>query len=160
MPFLHGDMNGRHNFPGKAALNPILALLFVVGMIVKNTEEPIKVRKYAYIYLLISVIPTIFTLPADNPNMLRTYTSLPSIIYFICSALISLQIVADKLFNKTLVALLIFIFISISSAYELRTYFIYQSRVFRNSFEITCSLNEIIYKNPIPLNCRVRKDLF
>lgn len=160
MPFLHGDMNGRHNFPGKAALNPILALLFILGMILKNTKEHNNIRKYAYVYLLLSVIPTVFTLPADNPNMLRTYTALPSIIYFVCSALISLQILLGKFFKKSVVTLLIVILVTLSSVYELRTYFTYQARVFRNSFEITCPLKDVVYKNPIPLNCRVRKDLF
>jgi 4-amino-4-deoxy-L-arabinose transferase-like glycosyltransferase len=122
-----GDMNGRHNYTGKPALNPILGLLFVAGFIlalirIRNFHNTLFLLLFAF-----SLIPTLFTYPSENPNMLRTYTALPSVVYFIGLALTALFQRFSK--NKIIVATVLFLIV-ISSLYELRTYFVYQSRIF------------------------------
>src|SRR3989344_1169141 len=80
---ISGDMNGRHNFPGKPALNPILGILFIVGLILSARNIHEFRNKLFLFYFLLSISPTLLTLPLDNPNILRTFTVLPSVIYFI-----------------------------------------------------------------------------
>lgn len=157
---LRGDMNGRHNFPGKAALNPILGLFFLAGFIqaLKNIRKP---NNQLFIGLfVISLIPTLLTEPGDNPNMLRSVTALPSIAYF--SVLPLIRIYNLKFRYKNLLLLVTCLLFLVSSIYELRTYFQFQSRVMRNSFEVKCSIQQVInYKiRDIPKNCRVNKNEF
>lgn len=160
MFFFAGDMNGRHNFPGKPALNPLLGIFFVVGLIqgLKNIHKPNN-QLFAGLFFL-SLIPTLFTIPADNPNMLRTVTALPSIVYFSVLPLIRIYNLRHQFKNLMLFAFCILLLVS--SLYELRTYFLFQSRVMKNSFEIKCNIQEVIkYKiREIPKNCRVNKNEF
>ncbi len=162
MPFTTGDYNGRHNFPGKPALNPILGLLFLLGMFVVNSKENKEVRKYMFVYIFISALPTLMTKTSDNPSMLRTITVLPGIIYFICSGILSgYYIIYGKILKQRLhTTLLISVLIIISIFYELRTYFIYQSRVTKNSFEVICPLEKVVNLASVPTECRVNKNMF
>ncbi len=156
-----GDMNGRHNFPGKPALNPIQLIFFVGGLILalKNFR---KTENYIFlIYLVVAFIPVLISLPVQNPNMLRSIAALPPIAYFTTltiSAFLGWKVWKSKNL-KLLVVIGLFV---LSSLYELRTYFAFQSRVFRNSFEITCSLEKVkdTYIHAIPKNCRVQKNEF
>ena len=85
-----GDMNGRHNFPGKPALNPILGILFILGLIISIKDIRRPQNQLMILYFVISIIPTVFTKSTDNPNMLRTFTVLPSISYFVILSIIFL----------------------------------------------------------------------
>lgn len=154
---ISGDLNGRHNFPGKSALNPILGILFILGIILAGRNIHDYRNKIFLFYFLISIFPTLITQPIDNPNMLRTFTVLPSAIYFI---VYSIKNIAEYKFNfnKKTIYLLIAVLISLSSIYELNTYFKYQSRVFRNAFEVKCPIEEVI--NKIPKRCLVSKNEF
>lgn len=157
---LDGDMNGRHNFPGKPAINSILGLLLLFGLGRAFKEKDNIYNQLFLGLLLISILPSIFTYAKDNPNMLRTFTAIPSVIYFIGLGIES--IFAIKKLKKEILASIIILIVMTSSFYELRTYFLFQSRVFRNSFEIICSLADAIkYEvDKIPLRCRVSKNLF
>lgn len=150
---LEGDMNGRHNYPGKPVLNPLLGLLFLAGVGLaaaqyRNTHTIL----FAGFFLL-SLLPAVLTKTEDNPNMLRTFTAIVFIPYVIGLMLKSYR----GLFQAVLILVLV-----LSAGYELRTYFLFQSRVMKNSFEVTCSLPEVIkYKREnIPKKCRVQKNLF
>ena len=168
MPFWKGDMNGRHNFPGKSALNPILAILFLVGLLqfcFNNSSSPRKRESinpsiFFLGYFIISLVPTILTAPSDNPNMLRTFTMIPAIIYFIG---IGVQYIFDKspkfIYSKSVTFIFLFL-ILVSSLYELRTYFMFQSRVFNNSFEVNCPLKNVVDKPIVPKECRLQKNMF
>lgn len=129
MLFTKGDMNGRHNFPGKPALNPILGTLLLIGIVIsiKNFEN--SYNKIFLFYFLISLLPALMTYSWENPNMLRTYTSLPSIVFFIGQGLIFLFKKNIQIIFLTLIAI-----ICISSAYEMHTYFVYQPLSFKHSF--------------------------
>lgn len=130
MLFTQGDLNGRHNYPGKPAINPILGALGIVGIFVglrKWREFP---NQLFLAYLAIAIAPTLLTYPWENPNMLRTYTALPALFYFIGLALYE-GIERGKKYALPIVILLVLL----SSAYELRTYFKYQVQVFPHAFE-------------------------
>lgn len=160
IPFVNGDMNGRHNFPGKAALNPILGLLLIGGLITKKSNESKHIRHAALAYIVLSVIPTLATAPNDNPSMLRTFTAIAPLFYFIGTFLDSLVIILKQHMKEWIVAMVIGAIVVLSVVYELRTYFYFQSHVFRNAFEITCPLGEMINTDPIPDSCLVQHDMF
>ena len=149
-----GDLNGRHNFPGKPSFNPILGTFFVIGLII-TTKELFKFPNNLFLfYFILGLVPTFFTLPPDNPNMLRLFTTLPSSIYFVIYGIKNILTVNHKKYLPYIFVGLIIM----SSILELRTYFKYQSRVFRNSFEVKCQINEVI--NKIPKRCLVSKNEF
>jgi len=156
MFFAKGDMNGRHNYPGKPALNPILGILFILGLInsIKNWKKSYNL--FAVGYFLLAVFPALMTYPWENPNMLRTYTVLPSVIYFIGNAIIILETAASKILkNKMkspeyLILYILYFILIFSSFYELRTYFKYQSVVFTHSFQIKLPLEKAIKVKILP----------
>lgn len=151
---IKGDMNGRHNFPGKAALNPVLASLFIIGLIFAMKQLNNFNNKFFIFYFLVSIIPTLFTNPQENPNMLRTFTAIPAVIYFI-------GLTIAKLRQKKIIFRLLLFMIILSSIYELHTYFNYQNRVFRNSFELTCPVEKLVDKDrPYPKECLVSRNEF
>ena len=152
---IKGDVNGRHNYPLKPALNPILGLLFVIGFAVAIKSAFVKTtadkqwdnnnNKLFLFYFLLSILPAIMTYPWENPNMLRTYTILPSVVYFIGNAIIILETAASKIIvKKKFISCFLFLVILFSCLYELRTYFKYQSIVFNQSFEIKLPLEKAI----------------
>lgn len=144
-----GDLNGRHNYPGKPIVNPILAILSVAGLFlaireVFNPSPKTVPRKPIYffiLYFLVSLLPTLFTYPHENPSNLRTFTVIPSLLFFIA---ISLKWIFLKLNAKKTVIALVSILILFSSLYELRTYFMYQTQVFDQAFDMKGNLKELI----------------
>jgi len=146
MLFTKGDMNGRHNYPGKPALNPILAILFIIGLTISIKNWRNLINSFSIFYLLLSIFPALMTYPWENPNMLRTFTVIPSVVYFIGIASYNLSTIVSRLLTnkKNIFYYLIFIILILSSLYELRTYFKYQSKVFYDSFEIKWPLDKAI----------------
>jgi len=139
MFFTKGDINGHHNYTGKPALNPILGVLLIAGLFIGF----LKFRRDFYFlffifYFLISLIPSLFTYPWENPNMLRTYTTLPSIIFFVSLATNYIIKLSEKINNllKYLLFTSCFLLLVVSSFYELRTYFYYQPLVFKQAFDV------------------------
>lgn len=155
---LHGDMNGRHNYPGKPALNPILGIFFTIGLVIGLKNIKLFHNQFFLVYLLISLVPTLLTNPVENPNMLRSFTAIPSIIYFIGVGILEIL----KKSKSFIIFVVITFFITVSSIYELRTYFNYQSRVMKNSFEIKCPIETIIKTTRItmPKSCLVSRNEF
>jgi hypothetical protein len=146
MFFIKGDTNGRHNYPGKPALNPILSILFIIGLLISIKNFKNWYNKMFLFYFLISLFPALMTYPWENPNMLRTYTVLPSIVFFIGNTIYHLSAIASRLsFNKKILILcFLFLIILFSCFYELRTYFKYQAIVFDQSFEIKLLLEKAV----------------
>lgn len=132
-----GDVNGRHNYPNKAALNPIISALFIAGIILSLLRLKNRMNQLYLLYFSIAIFPTLFTYPWENPNMLRTFTCLPAIIYFSTYAVGNMyQYLEGKYhirYNVIIVGLLIIM--SVSALYDVRTYFAFQADVFREAFE-------------------------
>jgi hypothetical protein len=144
-----GDVNGRHNYPNKPALNPILGILFIIGLIISIKNFKNLYNKLFLLYFLISLFPALMTYPWENPNMLRTFTALPSAVYFIGVVIYYLIAIATRLsFGKIIPKYLIFntfyLILIFSCFYELRIYFKYQSTVFNQAFEIKLPLEKAI----------------
>ncbi|OGK53100.1 hypothetical protein A2970_00550 [Candidatus Roizmanbacteria bacterium RIFCSPLOWO2_01_FULL_44_13] len=133
---IKGDLNGRHNYPGKPALNPILGILFIAGLIISIRDWKSLYNRFFMFYFIVSLFPSIMIYPWENPNMLRTFTAIPAVVYFIGQA-----ITAAK---RNVWQIIIVILILLSSIYEVRTYFKYQAPVFDKAFEIRKPLNKII----------------
>lgn len=153
MFFWQGDLNGRHNYPGKPALNPFLAILFFFGVIIalrivkKRRETDKKLFSLIFlVYLFLSLFPSLAVYSWENPNMLRTYTALPSVFFFIG---LSLETILEKLKNPKEITLkaaypTIILFLILSSFYEIRTYYKYQIIVFNDAFDVREPLEKIM----------------
>lgn len=141
MFFLKGDLNGKHNYPGKPTLNPLIFSFFIFGLIYGFFKKKDFYFWLFFSYLLISIIPSIPIYPWENPNMLRTYTVIPSIIYFLGQTIIFL--INKFKNNKNLIFIILTLFF-FSSLYEIRTYFKYQKQVFKDAFEYKQTLDKII----------------
>lgn len=137
---LKGDLNGRHNYPGKPALNPLLGLLFIAGLILAVKQFKNVYNKFFLFYFFLSLFPSLMIYPWENPNMLRTFTAIPSVVYFVGVALAA---IIKKFRHKYTVPIIIALIV-LSSVYEIRTYFKYQKGVFNKAFEIKQPLNKII----------------
>jgi 4-amino-4-deoxy-L-arabinose transferase-like glycosyltransferase len=134
---IKGDVNGRHNYPNKPALNPIQGALFLTGLTLALIGIKHTYNQIFLVWFIISLAPSLVTYPWENPNMLRTFTAIPSVVYF---AGLTIQYVGNlklshrplmgKVFLTALTALIL-----ISSLYEIRTYFVHQAEVFKEAFE-------------------------
>jgi len=139
-----GDVNGRHNYPLKPALNPILGLFFIGGLVLALKNYKNFYNQFFLLYFVISLIPSICTYPWENPNMLRTFTVIPSVVFFVgltFEFLIELDL--KKTYKKYFTLIILFILI-LSSIYEIRTYFKYQAKVFEKAFEVEEDLNKVL----------------
>ncbi|MGB9883141.1 MAG: ArnT family glycosyltransferase [Microgenomates group bacterium] len=148
MFFFKGDLNGRHNYPGKPALNPILAGLMIFGFFI-SLKKFLKTKDFfSFIfifYFFVSIFPSLPIYPWENPSMLRTFTTLPSIIFFVIQAIEFLNnFLIGKKLSQNLVFFIFYLLILFSSFYELRTYFKYQAIVFDSAFEVKYPLEKAI----------------
>ncbi len=132
---VRGDVNGRHNYPNKPALNPITGALFITGLIFCVLDLKNKYSTVFFMWFLISLAPTLVTYPWENPNMLRTFTAIPGVIYFIGIVASKLLAFAGSKKRKALTLAAIAVLFAASGIYELRTYFVHQAAVFEEAFE-------------------------
>ena len=74
----HGDNNGRHNLPGEPMLDPITGALLVlgVGLSLWRIRQPGSFLLVAW--LLIMLVPAIFSLDFESPQSYRAIGSLPA----------------------------------------------------------------------------------
>jgi hypothetical protein len=88
-------------------------------------------------YLLIGLLPTLLTYPHENPNMLRTFTVLPALAFFVGQGIVWIYTqVKDDVKKVQIVSVMIIIFLTISIFYEARTYFVFQKLVFIQAFDV------------------------
>lgn len=140
-----GDLNGRHNYPGKSQFNPVIGALFLFGFLVTILNIKKFLNGFFLFYFVLSLLPAIFTYPVENPNSLRTYTIIIPSLFFLGNGLIYL-FQSEQKSKSLLFAVIIFflILLTLSSLYDLRTYFRYQRTVFNKSFELNGSIRRII----------------
>jgi hypothetical protein len=132
-----GDIHGTHNYPYKNALNPIVNVLFFSGILVGL--KYFRKNKYVilfFLYYVISILPAIFTYPWENPNMLRMYSALVPIVFFCSLSVYKLTASLSKRINPTFALSFIVILFLLSATYELRSYYVFHSRVFVQAFEV------------------------
>ncbi len=86
MFFLQGDMNPRHNLPGRPALDAVAAFGFLVGIvvgIVRARREPI----YLLLFLWLAAMLAASVLSTEAPHFLRTLGALPPIMLLLAEGL-------------------------------------------------------------------------
>jgi 4-amino-4-deoxy-L-arabinose transferase-like glycosyltransferase len=137
MLFGEGDVNGRHNYPYKNALNPILYSFLGLGIVHFFKLKKTFFDKLFFAYLIIGTMPTLLTYPHENPNMLRTFTVLPAFAYFITRGFLWVfeQVKKDKK-KIHLVSIIILFLLLVSMIYEARAYFIFQKLVYIQAFDL------------------------
>ena len=152
-----GDMNGRHNYPGKAALNPLIGLLLIAGVLIGIKNWKKREIKLFFIYFFLAALPPLFVSTVENPNMLRSFTTLVPISFFSGTTLFAFY---HKFQSRRLLTSCLIVMVLIASAlYDGRTYFRFQSEVYMHSFEVTCPLVQALKLNSqtlpqIPPYCR------
>lgn len=142
---LYGDLNGRHNYPGKPILNPIVGAFFLLGILVAILNFRKSFNQLFLLYFIISIIPALFTYPAENPNSLRTFTAIIPTVFFVGNGIVYLLQLETK--SKILfIGLTSFLitFFALAMVYDLRTYFLYQKEVFKKAFELNGSIMRIM----------------
>lgn len=138
-----GDVNGRHNYPGKPIVNPIIGILLIAGLILTLKNIKNKYNQLFLVYFIIGFTPTLMTYPWENPNMLRIFTTIPAVIYFVGNVfyfILERNIPIKKNFILAAIALTVLI----SGAYDIRTYFKYHATIFHLAFEMTGDLDKLI----------------
>lgn len=140
------DLNGRHNYPGKPIFNPLqVAFLFLgITYTILNYKKNY-FHRFFIAYFVIGILPTLFTFSWENPNLLRSFTIIPSIVYFMMMGILTLlnsDIKNGKVYFFTVFILSLIFFYSF--AYDIRTYFKYQPKVFQSSFEFNGKINDIL----------------
>jgi len=142
---LYGDLNGRHNYPGKPILNPIIGAFFLLGILVAILNVRKSFNQLFLLYFIVSITPALFTYPAENPNSLRTFTAIIPTVFFVGNGVAYLlQLEAkSKILFIGLTSFLI-TFFALAMVYDLRTYFLYQKEVFKKAFELNGSIMRIM----------------
>ncbi|KXK12258.1 MAG: hypothetical protein UZ22_OP11002000057 [Microgenomates bacterium OLB23] len=137
MLFGQGDVNGRHNYPYKSALNPVLNLFLALGIMSMLKSRKIFYHALFSMYLLLGLLPTLLTYPHENPNMLRTYTMLPALAYFMGLGILWIygQVKKDEKKSRLVTWFVLFMLL-ISVVYEVRSYFVFQKLVYIQAFDL------------------------
>lgn len=138
-----GDLNGRHNYPGKPALNPVLSILFMAGLLIALLRYRDRFSLLFIAYFVVALIPTLLTSPNENPHMLRTYTVIPAVLYFVGVAVTTLLQNRFATRFKWIIVVLVLLF-ALSAAYDIRTYFVYQPSVNNHAFPMKGDLPGIL----------------
>jgi hypothetical protein len=143
-----GDFNGRHNYPGKAAINPLLAFFFIVGVCIALKNCRHTSHQFFLLYFFIGLVPTLFSYPHENPHMLRTFGVIPSVLYFFSVGVGSVisRIVRLPL-GRYAMAVMVAYIIFLSSFLEVKTYFIFQRFVAMEAFEVGGELQQLVKQN-------------
>jgi len=141
-----GDVNGRHNYPHKAALNPLISVLLLIGISAATLSLGNSMNTLYLSYFFLALFPTLFTYPWENPNMLRTITCLPAVIFFVTQAIghIIYHLAHTFRWKQNALLIVVFLFLILSAGYELRTYFVFQATVFQEAFEAQMPLSYYI----------------
>lgn len=143
---IKGDVNGRHNYPEKPALNPILGLFFVVGFFLSLKNYRNFYHQFFLFYFFISLLPSLLVYPWENPNMLRTFTVIPSVVFFVgCTVEFLLADLKMGRKYKNYLVFFVFLLLVLSSIYEIRTYFKYQAKVFEDAFKVKGELKRQLF---------------
>lgn len=128
-----GDNNGRHNLPGEPMLDPVMAILGVLGLGLALARPRHPANLFFLILFPLALAGGIFTVDFEAPQSLRSIGVIPAVIYFVGLALVALGREAEQALKPLprawlvvpAAALLGFIF-----AFNAYTYFVRQARDF------------------------------
>lgn len=77
--FANGDLNGRHNLPGEAELDPIAGIFFVIGLSYGLFRLRDWRRGMLWLWFLAGLAGGIFSMSLESPQSYRTLTVVPAI---------------------------------------------------------------------------------
>ncbi|HXV42338.1 MAG TPA: PA14 domain-containing protein, partial [Anaerolineae bacterium] len=96
-----GDGNGRHNLPGEPMLDPVMAILGVLGLGLALSRPRHPANLFFLILFPVALAGGILSVDFEAPQSLRSIAAIPAVIYFIGLALAALGREAQESF-KTL----------------------------------------------------------
>lgn len=120
MFFVQGDLNARHNLPGRPALDWLTALGFVVGLgfgIVRLRREPVYVL--LLLWLVAMLLPSV--LSTEAPHFLRTLGALPPAMILVADGLTRLW---QKFLPQRAPSLLVLLVLLVGGVGTFRDYFL------------------------------------
>lgn len=82
-----GDSNGRHNLPGEPMLDPMMAVLGVLGLGLALARFRRPANLFFLMLLPIALVGGIFSVDFEAPQSLRSIAVMPAVIYFVGLAL-------------------------------------------------------------------------
>jgi hypothetical protein len=91
-----GDKNGRHNLPGEPMLDPVTAILFVLGLGLALARTRYPANTFFLLLFPITLAGGIFSVDFEAPQSLRSIAVIPAVIYFAGLALAALGREAEK----------------------------------------------------------------
>ncbi len=152
MFFYKGDINGRHNYPGKPALSPIQIPLLLSGtaLLIKKAKELKQPILTFLLWSIISLIPPVLTYPWENPNMLRSFTILPSLSFIFSLGVFAIHDITKK-FKANIWTLFTLILLA-NTFYELRTYYVFQKPIFSQAFIEVTPLEKLYKLGKLKIN--------
>ena len=81
-----GDPNGRHNLPGAPTLEPISAVLFVLGLGLASVRRGWRHRFFVWLWW-VGLLGGILSLDFEAPQSLRAIAAMPAVVYFVALSL-------------------------------------------------------------------------
>jgi 4-amino-4-deoxy-L-arabinose transferase-like glycosyltransferase/DNA-binding beta-propeller fold protein YncE len=91
-----GDSNGRHNLPGEPMLDPVMAVLGVLGLALALARFRQPANLFFLILFPITMVGGIFSVDFEAPQSLRSIAVIPAVIYFVGLALAALGLEAEE----------------------------------------------------------------
>lgn len=129
----HGDNNGRHNLPGEPMLDPISGTLMVLGVALSLRRIRQPASFLFIVWLLIMLMPGIFSLDFESPQSLRAIGSLPAVYLLAVIPIQALWQEWEKMPGKRSPAIFIFPLIVVLLGVGYINYHIYFDLQARNS---------------------------
>lgn len=124
--FWQGETHLRHNLPGRPFLDPIQAVLFVLGLVVNGRFWRSPRAQFLFLWLLVMLLPTIMS--GDAPHFGRMSGAVPVVAIFLAFGLAKVgEIVISLQFSVNSKRLLLFtvycLLLTVSLFLTVRDYF-------------------------------------
>jgi 4-amino-4-deoxy-L-arabinose transferase-like glycosyltransferase len=81
-----GDRNGRHNLPGAAMLDPVMGILFVLGLAIALSRLRHPVQVLMLIIFVVGLLGGILTLDFESPQSNRAFGAIVAVLFFVALA--------------------------------------------------------------------------
>lgn len=128
-----GDNNGRHNLPGEPMLDPLMAVLGVLGLGLALARPRHPANLFFLILFPLALAGGVFSVDFEAPQSLRSIGVIPAVVYFVGLALAALGREAEQALKplpRVWVALPAAALLGSIVAFNAYTYFVRQSRDF------------------------------
>jgi 4-amino-4-deoxy-L-arabinose transferase-like glycosyltransferase len=97
---VQGDRNGRHNLPGAAMLDPVMGVLFILGIVYAVWHWRNPPNLLMLLLFIIMLHAGILSLDFEAPQSLRSIGIIPALIYFITLPIAAVTRVVNTSLDK------------------------------------------------------------